>query len=105
MAEARKRIPVAFYRASSGREPVREWLQALSDENRKIIGDDLRTLEFGWPVGMPLCRSVTSHKGLWELRSGLTGNRTHDCSSALPKVVWSCCMASSRNPASRRSPI
>jgi phage-related protein len=75
MAEARKRIPVAFYRASSGREPVREWLQALSDENRKIIGDDLRTLEFGWPVGMPLCRSVTSHKGLWELRSGLTGNR------------------------------
>jgi hypothetical protein len=50
-------------------------LQALSDEDRKIIGDDLRTLEFGWPVGMPLCRSVTSHKGLWELRSGLTGNR------------------------------
>ena len=75
MAEARKRVPVAFYRTSSGREPVRDWLHELSDEDRKIIGDDLRTLEFGWPVGMPLCRSIASQKRLWELRSDLTGNR------------------------------
>lgn len=75
MPEAQKRVPVAFYRTGSGREPVRDWLHELSNEDRKIIGDDLRTLEFGWPVGMPLCRSIASQKRLWELRSDLTGNR------------------------------
>ncbi len=75
MAEARKRVPVAFYRSGSGREPAREWLRGLPEEDRKIIGDDLRTLEFGWPLGMPLCRSVSSRKGLWELRSKLISNR------------------------------
>jgi phage-related protein len=75
MAEARKRVPVAFYRSLSGREPVRDWLRGLPEDDRKVIGDDLRTLEFGWPLGMPLCRSIRSRKGLWELRSNLTSNR------------------------------
>jgi phage-related protein len=57
----------------TGREPVRTWLKDLSLEDRKSIGDDIRTLEFGWPVGMPLCRSLGN--GLWEVRSNLTGNR------------------------------
>ena len=70
-----KRIVVRFYRTDSGREPVREWLLELSPEDRKIIGDDLQTLEFGWPVGMPLCRSISGHKGLWEVRSNLTRGR------------------------------
>jgi phage-related protein len=47
----------------------------LPDEDRKIIGDDLRTLEFGWPLGMPLCRSISSRRGLCELRSNLTSQR------------------------------
>ena len=71
-----KRVPVAFYRTKTGVEPVREWLKSLSPEDRKIIGDDLQTLEFGWPKGMPLCRSLSSHKGLWELRSDLPDGRT-----------------------------
>jgi len=75
MAHQQKRIPVAFYRTASGSEPVREWLKALGLEDRKIVGDDLRTLEIGWPVGMPLCRSLTSHKGLREVRSHLAGRR------------------------------
>jgi phage-related protein len=75
MADGRKRVTVAFYRSGAGREPVREWLHELPAADRKIIGDDLRTLEFGWPVGMPLCRSMASHKGLWEVRCNLTGNR------------------------------
>jgi len=41
----------------------------------KIIGDDLQALEFGWLVGMPLCRSISSYKGLWELRSDLNNGR------------------------------
>lgn len=75
MTESLKRAMVHFYRADSGNEPVRKWLKKLSPEDRKIIGDDLQTLEFGWPIGMPLCRSISSRKGLWELRSNLTNGR------------------------------
>ena len=70
-----KRIPVAFYRTAGGTEPVREWLKGLPDEDRRIIGNDLQTLEFGWPMGMPLCRSISSHRGLWEVRSDLPRGR------------------------------
>lgn len=70
-----KRIVVRFYRTDSGNEPVRKWLKSLAPKDRKDIGSDLQTLEFGWPVGMPLCRSLSSHKGLWEVRNNLTGGR------------------------------
>ena len=26
-------------------------------EDRRVIGVDLATVQFGWPIGMPLCRS------------------------------------------------
>ncbi len=65
-----KRVPARFYQSSSGREPVRDWLKSLSIIDRKIIGDDIQTLEFGWPIGMPLCRNLG--QGLWEVRSNLT---------------------------------
>jgi phage-related protein len=68
-----KKLPVAFFRATSGVEPVRTWLKALSDGDRRILGYDIGTVEFGWPVGMPLCRPLGS--GLWEIRSSLAGNR------------------------------
>lgn len=55
--------------------PVRDWLLSLSPQDRKIIGDDIRTAEFGWPVGMPLCRPITGRKGLWEIRSSLPDGR------------------------------
>jgi phage-related protein len=45
----------------------------LSAEDRRIIGTDLATVQVGWPIGMPLCRSLGA--GLWELRSTLTNNR------------------------------
>jgi hypothetical protein len=53
-----KRLPAAFYQSSSGREPVREWLKALAIEDRKIIGEDIKDVEFAWPIGMPLCRPL-----------------------------------------------
>lgn len=70
-----KRLPARFFESDTGRVPVREWLMALSPEDRKIIGDDIRTAELGWRVGMPLCRSIKGHKGLWEIRSNLSGGR------------------------------
>ena len=75
MPEGLKLFVVLFYRTDSGNEPVRKFLKSLESADRKIIGDDLKTLEFGWPIGIPLCRSFSSHKGLWELRSNLTHGR------------------------------
>ena len=67
-----KRITVRFYSLPSGKEPVREWLLSLSRDERLVIGADVKTVEFGWPVGLPVCRSLGD--GLWEVRSSL-GNR------------------------------
>jgi phage-related protein len=75
MTEDQKRVPVAFYRTDAGREPVREWLKELGPDDRRTIGNDLQTLEYGWPVGMPLCRAIRSHKGLWEVRCNLSSER------------------------------
>jgi len=68
-----KRLPAAFYQLASGREPVREWLKLLSDEDRRTVGEDIKDVEFSWPIGMPLCRGLGN--GLWEIRSALRGGR------------------------------
>jgi phage-related protein len=69
-----KRLSVAFFRTEAGAEPVREWLKSLDKEERRIIGVDIKTVEFGWPVGMPTCRALG--KGIWEVRSSLPRGRT-----------------------------
>ncbi|MEC5323505.1 type II toxin-antitoxin system RelE/ParE family toxin [Aurantimonas sp. A3-2-R12] len=71
----RKRLSARFATSEAGRSFVREWLLSLGAQDRKAIGDDIRTAEFGWPVGMPLCRSINGRKGLWEIRSSLPGGR------------------------------
>jgi phage-related protein len=68
-----KRLPAAFYRTATGKEPVRDWLRTLPEEDRRLMGRDIATAEFGWPVGMPVCRPLGG--GLWEVRSDLPGNR------------------------------
>lgn len=74
MAPAHLReIPVAFYRSAGGNEPVLDWLRGLPTEDRRVIGTDLSTVQFGWPVGMPLCRPLG--EGLWEVRSDLPSRR------------------------------
>ena len=67
------KIPLVFFRTANGSEPVREWLKDLAPEDRKIVGQDLQRLQYRWPVGMPLARALG--KGLWEVRSNLTGGR------------------------------
>lgn len=66
-------IPVVFYRTSGGTEPVIEWLRGLPSADRRAIGVDLATVQFGWPIGMPLCRPLG--QGLWEVRSALPSRR------------------------------
>src|SRR5260370_26240554 len=67
-------IPVVFYRTAQGGEPVREWLRTLPIEDRRAIGRDLAVVQYGWPVGVPLCRSLGN--GLWEVRSNLPSRRS-----------------------------
>ncbi len=48
---------------------MREWLKSLPRADRKAIGEDIKTAQFGWPLGMPLIRKLGG--GLWEVRSHL----------------------------------
>lgn len=67
-------LKVQFYQTENGVEPVRKWLkEELTEEDRKIIGEDVKTVQEGFPMGMPLVRSLGS--GLWEVRSNITGKR------------------------------
>jgi len=68
-----KVLNVIFYKKSSGTEPVKDWLKDLSKEDMKLIGQDLKTVEFGWPMGMPLVRKLD--KLLWEVRINLTSSK------------------------------
>ncbi len=60
-------LEVRFFRTAAGNEPVREWLKAMSREDRRAIGEDVKTAQFGWPLGMPLIRKL--EKDLWEVRT------------------------------------
>ena len=68
MPEA-KRVPASFYRTDAGGIPVREWLRSLNKGDRVLIGNSIATVEFGWPVGMPVCRPMGN--GLFEVRTDL----------------------------------
>jgi phage-related protein len=73
MAEDLEPIPFVFWRSTSNREPVREWLGTLPRDDKRIIGRDIAKVQFGWPVGLPLCRALSG--GLWEVRSALPSKR------------------------------
>lgn len=64
-------LKVVFYLSESGNEPVREWLKGLSREIKQQIGEDIKTAQLGWPLGMPLIRKI--EKDLWEVRTRLSG--------------------------------
>jgi phage-related protein len=73
VARQPKKIPAFFYQTAIGAEPVRDWLLTLDEDDRRVIGVDIATVEYGWPVGMPTCRSLSG--GLWEVRSSLPSRR------------------------------
>ena len=62
-------LRVIFYCTESGNEPVREWLKELPKEERKTLGEDIKTLQFRWPLGMPLVRPLADK--IYEVRTGL----------------------------------
>jgi phage-related protein len=80
----RKKVIAEFYQTEAGNEPVREWLRSLPKEERQAIAVDVRKTEYGWPLGMPTCKSLGD--GLYEVRT--------DLEDRIARVVF--CMAVQR---------
>lgn len=59
-------LEVRFFKTDGGTEPVRDWLRELPAVERKRIGEEIKTVQYGWPLGMPLVRKM--EKDLWEVR-------------------------------------
>ena len=55
------------------KEPVREWLMKLKPSDKQVIGIDIKTVEFSWPLGMPLVRKLEAN--LWEVRSNISNRQ------------------------------
>ena len=68
-----KKLTSLFFEIAGGHKPVREWLLTLEKQDRKIIGQDIKTVEFGWPVGMPVCRHLEGK--LYEVRGHISDKR------------------------------
>lgn len=69
-----KKVPAFFFMTKAGNEPVRDWLKALLPAERKSVGEDINTVELGWPIGMPTCRPLGD--GLHEVRTNLPNRIT-----------------------------
>ncbi|CAB3749801.1 hypothetical protein GQ57_00850 [Burkholderia sp. MSh2] len=74
-------LGVRFFLTARGNEPVREWLRALGPVERRAIGEEIKTVQLGWPLGMPLVRKMA--RDLWEIRVMLPGR----CARVLFTVV------------------
>jgi phage-related protein len=67
--KAERPLKVVFFKTDTGNEPVREWLKELSKQDCKVIGMDILTVQYAWPVGKPLVDNLGD--GIWEVRSRL----------------------------------
>jgi len=65
-----KVLEVIFVCTKAGNEPVREWLKGLPAEEKRIIGTQIKEVQWGWPIGMPLVRKL--EEGLFEIRVPLS---------------------------------
>ena len=67
--KAERPLNVVFFKTEAGNEPVREWLRGLSKDDCKVIGTDILTVQYAWPVGKPVVDNLGD--GIWEVRSRL----------------------------------
>ena len=68
-----EKVEISFWVSAQSNEPVRDFLRDQPKEDRHKLGGDIRKLQYGWPIGMPLVRHLGS--GLWEMRSSLASKR------------------------------
>lgn len=69
MSENLQVLSVRFFCTEAGNEPVRDWLGDLPRDHKRIIGTEIKTVQIGWPIGMPIVRKL--EKDLWEVRVNL----------------------------------
>ena len=67
--KAERPLKVVFFNTNTGNEPVREWLKELTKDDCKVIGTDILTVQYAWPLGKPLVDNLGD--GVWEVRSRL----------------------------------
>jgi len=60
------KLNAKFYASESGSEPVSIWLKSLPAQEKRTIGEDIKTVQMGWPLGMPLVDHIED--GIWEVR-------------------------------------
>ena len=72
MAQRSSALEVYFYQTSSGNEPVKEWLKSLPRVDMRTIGFDIKTVQYGYPIGMPLTRVLHGTGGLEEVRCNIS---------------------------------
>ena len=63
-------LEVNFYVTEQRNEPVRDWLKSSNTADKKRIGGDIKTVQFGWPLGMPLVKHLDGD--IWEVRVNLS---------------------------------
>ncbi len=66
-------LQVVFYKTQSGNEVVRDYLRQLPANDKRKVGEDLMTVQIGYPMGLPLCRPLGD--GLTEVRTSLPSKR------------------------------
>lgn len=71
--EVEKRIQAEFFKTEQNSEPVRDFLKALSLEDKKSVGADIMAVEMSWPIGYPTVRKLDTD--LWEVRTAISDNR------------------------------
>jgi phage-related protein len=76
-------LGVKFFRTDADNEPVREWLAGLPREQRRLVGIAIKTVQIGWPIGMPVVRKLDT--GLWEVRV--------DLGDTIARVIFAVCGA------------
>lgn len=64
---------VVFYNTQAGNEVVLNFIRQLPADDKKKVGEDLMTVQIGYPMGLPLCRPLES--GLMEVRTSLPSKR------------------------------
>src|SRR5260370_1419986 len=96
-----RKIPVVFYRTLGGAEVVRDWLRSLDDADRQAVGLDLMRVQYRWPVGMPLCRSLGD--GLWCARRCRATGSLASCLACSRAAFWSFTGSSRRRKRHRRT--
>jgi len=69
MAKRSRPLPLTFWKSDDGREPAREWLDALPPEDQRAMARAIARAQFGWPLAPPALRRLS--KNLWELLAPL----------------------------------